>query len=199
VFSNSKEKEKFMNQEKEIVKNFLNRKDVNFYQVVNSLVSYINIYDVKVEILNSIVLKARNHKNFTGIDLFKYFYEALKPLVENTIFCPTAYNAQMLLKNVWETLRFQNLVITQIKNNYKIIEVQKQNLNEEELKEQRLKKQAEVMRAAKAKKAAEKKAIEDAKKQIKIYKVEQKEKANESKKLSPEQEEQIRLLRNLKI
>lgn len=179
---------------KEKVKEVLNIRNNNFYRVIDTLVSYVNVYENKVVLLNAIVLKAKENKSLTSLDMFKYFYEELESLVINTVYCPSKYNAQMLLKSVWEKSLMQSYVVQQIRQGYKIIELQKNDIPENETdKQQRLRLQAERMRVAKAKKAAEKKAIEDANKQKK------QEQQIKSQKINKEYEEQIRLLRNLKI
>lgn len=181
------------------ISKILSKRYNNFYQVVNDLTDYLKNYHVQAEVLNSIVLKAKANKGFTTVDLFKYFYEAMKDTVEGTVYCPSKYNAQMLLKSVWETSRFLNLVLLQIKKGYAIIEVEAPAVTEEDKTAERLKRQAEIMRAAKARKAAERKAIEDANRQKKQRVKAEKKEAVTTKKLTPEQEEQIRLLKNLKL
>jgi hypothetical protein len=191
---------------KDEVKVLLGNRRNNFYHVVNGLVKYVNVYENKVNIINEIVLKAKANKGFTSVDLYKFFYEALKDLVEGTVYCKSKYNAQMLLKSVWETARFQNIVVTQIRNKYAIVRLpQKEEQAEsgkdpETERQKQLRKQAEVMRAAKARKALNKKVLDDFKKQNKekTQVAKQLEKKTESK-LSKEYEAKINLLKNLKV
>lgn len=184
---------------KDQVTKLLSNRNTNFYVAVNALKEYISEPSIKAGALNAIVSKAKNNKGFTGMDLFKYFYDHFKNLTEGTQYCPLLYNSQMLLKTVWETSQFQNAVVMQIRNGYRIIEIKKEDIDALTEKELRLRRQAEIMRAAKAKKAAEQKALDDTKKQIKMEKFEQKQVQATAKKLTPEQEEQIRLLKNLTV
>lgn len=179
---------------KENIIKILNVRNNNFYNVINDFVKYVNVYENKVALVNAIVLKAKANKNLTSLDMFKYFYEELESLVIGTVYCPSKYNAQMLLKSVWEKSLMQLQVVHQIRQGYKIIELPKNEIPANETsKEERLRLQAERMRAAKAKKAAEKKAIEDANKQKK------QETAAKQQKLLKDHEEQIKLLRGLKV
>jgi hypothetical protein len=180
---------------KENIQQILNIRNNNFYNVINDFVKYVNVYENKVALINAIVLKSKANKNLTSLDMFKYFYEELESLVIGTVYCPSKYNAQMFLKTVWEKSSLQSYVVQQIRQGYKIIELpKKQEIPDNETtKQERLRLQAEKMRAAKAKKAAEKKAIEDATKQKK------QETVVKQQKLLKEHEEQIKLLRNLKL
>jgi hypothetical protein len=182
---------------KEKVQQILSVRNNNFYNVVGIITDYVNVYENKINIVNNIVTSCKGNRNLTSIDIFKYFFENLKHLVEGSVYCPSTYNAQMLLKNVWEKSLLQLLVIQQIRKGYEIIPLPNAHIPANETsKEEKLRVQAERMRAAKAKKAAEKKAIEDANAQN-IKQAQAKKEA--FKNMTKEQKEQIELLRNLKI
>lgn len=180
------------------IKQMLSTRKENFYQIVQNLSKFVLAKENFPRISNAVVLKAKAKKGFNTLDLFKYFYEEVGPLVEGTHYCPTKYNAQMLLKNVWESSQFQMHVVNQIRKNYELLETpeSKTELSEEEKKKQRLKAQAEKMRAAKARKAAEKKALQDAKE---TRTKNDQAKTIETKKLTPEQQAQLDMLKKLKI
>lgn len=185
-----------MNQEQ--VKQMLSTRKENYYQIAKNLSDYVLHPDNFAKICNHVVTRSKANKGFDSLDMFKFFYEEVGPLVEGTNYCPSKYNAQMLLKNVWETSRFQLYAVQQIKNNYAIIEIAKaqSSLSEEEKKQQRLKAQAEKMRLAKAKKAAERKALKDAKQ---TQQAESQARIQQIKSLTPEQQAQLDLLKKLKV
>jgi hypothetical protein len=180
------------------IKQMLSTGRENFYQIVQSISEHVLSKEKFPVVANAIVTKAKAKKGFNTMDLFKYFYEEVGPLVEGTYYCPTKYNAQMLLKNVWQSSQFQMRVIDQIRKNYELIPTyeSKVELTDEEKRKQRLKIQAEKMRQAKARKAAEKKALQDAKE---TRKVAEEKRVVDTKKLTPEQQAQLDLLKKLKI
>lgn len=193
----------------------LNNKSGSFQHIVNAVGGYIKSPNVFPRLVNRIVLKAQKQKNLSAMDLFKFFYQEMEGLVKGTKVCPNTYNAQMLLKNVWETLQLQTVVVNQIRRNYAIMQEpedveivkekpkQKKDPNKKETPEERkerLKVQAEKMRKAKEKKAAEKKAAEAAKRQKETnQKKPQPQQRQQGKQLTKEQQAQVNLLKNLKI
>lgn len=190
----------------------LNNKSGSFQHVINAVSGYVKSPNVLPRVVNRIVLKAQKKQNITSMDLFKFFYEEMEDLVIGTKMCPKKYNAQMFLKSVWETLQLQTLVVNQIRKNYAILDepedvevveetpkktskkTTKKKETPEERKE-RLRRQAEKMRQAKA----QKKQQEEVKEQPKP-KAETKPQDNSGvEDLTPEQREQLNLIRNLKI
>lgn len=188
----------------------LNNKSGSFQHTVNAVSRYVKSPNVLPRVVNRIVLKAQKKQNVTTIDLFKFFYDELEGLVKGTKLCPNTYTAQMFLKSVWEALQLQTLVVNQIRKNYAIMDepedievveetpkkTSKKKETPEERKE-RLRRQAEKMRQAKAQKKQQEKVKEQQK-----PKAETKEatKVNSGiEDLTPEQREQLNLIRNLKI
>ena len=178
------------------VRDILNKPQLHFNVAVRTLTDYILQPVKKVIVVNYIVSRAKQTKNFTTIDLLKFFIEKTEYLTENTRLCKTKYASQMLLKSTWETSRLQQVVIQQIRNNYAMLEAEPEK---ELTKKEKQILQAKLMREAKAKKAEERRKLEQAKKQAKLkQEVEDKVKVKETKsKYSEEQLNQIELLKNL--
>lgn len=195
----------------------LNNKRGSFQHTVNAVANYVKSPNVLPRMTNRIVLKAQKKGNVTVMDLFKFFYEEMEGLVKGTKLCPNVYSTQMFLKNIYEVLQMQALIVRQIRNNYAIMDepedievidetskkTSKKKTKKKETPEERkerLKRQAEKMRQAKARKKQqeEPKKVEP-KEQPKAQPKEQPKATSGMDDLTPEQREQLNMIRNLKI
>lgn len=192
----------------------LNTKTGSFQHAINAVSRYVKSPNILPRVVNRIVLKAQKQKNITSMDLFKYFYEEMGGLVKGTKLCPNTYTAQMFLKSVWETLQLQALVVSQIRKNYAIMDeledievvedtpkkttkkTTKKKETPEERKE-RLRRQAEKMRQAKAQKNQQKEKKVEQKSEVESQTHEQPK--TQHKELTPEQREQLDILKRLKL
>jgi len=192
----------------------LNTPGASFPHVVNAFSNYVKSPNILPRLVNRIVLKAQKKQNLTSEDLFRFFYEELQGMVQGTKLCSNKYRTQMFLKNVWQFLQLQTLVINQIRKNYAIMnepedievveEKPKKKIKKKETPEERaerLKIQAEKMRLAKAAKKAEKESKKEPNVKVEATpKVEPEIRKSEPRKeLTPEQEQQLAMLKNLKI
>lgn len=159
---------------REDIRKLLNAETTQFHTIVNTLVKHILEPNIKAQIANAVVKKAKETNKRSQTDLFRIFFDGMRSLVKDTRMCSNLYAEQMMLKTVWERSRFQALVIRMIKSNLLLrvneSEVKELEVKELEVKEKparkkrrktletheerkaRLKRQADLMRAAKAKK-----------------------------------------------
>jgi len=192
---------------KEEVRRILNVGNQSFYYVVRVLSTYFLTEPVRSATLNYIVLSAKGKKKFTTLDLISYFYNFGKDVISKTAFCNSVYAEKMLMKTVWEQTHMLNLVVTQIKNNFKLLNIPEKRVEDTKVltREEQLKKQAERMREAKAKKRAERLAKEAALQAKKAPKEIQKKQESDASvvktsksKFSKEQLEHIELLKRMR-
>jgi len=181
---------------REDIKELLNKQYINIQIVRTRLIEYILESPNKERIINHIVTAAKNKRKFTNTDLFKFFFEATEDLVKDTRHIKTVYSAQTLLKTVWDTSNINQLVINNIRDNFKLFDIEEPK---ELTREEQLVLQAQRMREAKAKKAAERKAKKAAEQQRKLKEVKPTEPVVQQSKYTKEQLEQIELLRNLSL
>jgi len=197
------------------VKQLLNNRQANFQFVLKGVGDYVRSLTVFAPTVNKIIKKAQTKQNLASMDLFVFFYEEMKDLVEGTKYCPNKYSAQMLLKSVWEHVQLQTFIVQQIRKGYVLLEepedievieekpkkkTKKKETPEE--KKERLKRQAEAMRIAKAKKSGKDPEVtkkEEPAKQQAPQPTPQPTPQPQQKELTPEQLEQLQMLKNLKI
>jgi len=197
------------------VKRLLNERQTSFQFILKAISDYTMSYIVFAPTVNKIIKKAKNKPGFSSMDLFVFFYEEMKELVEGTNYCPTKYNAQMLLKSVWETTQLQSYVIQQIRKGYVLLDEpedvqivedtpksKKKQKETPEQKKARLKRQAEAMRNAKAKKNGYEIKEEIRQQEAPTPQPQpqvQPQPQPQQKELTPEQRQQLEMLKNLKV
>lgn len=192
------------------IREFLDRPNVSFNVALHRIKDFVLEPTNKAIIANYIVTELKNNKNAKSKDLFLLFYLATKSLVTRTKLCNNKFAEQSLLRSVYLSSQFQNIIISLVRQGYKLLPVEAvvtkdDTPEDEESRKKRLKKQAALMREAKARKRAEKLAKE---KRVEIQQ-KPKEKRVETlqkpaiqnttqKKFSKEELEQIELLKRMR-
>lgn len=185
---------------KEELREFLDRPNVPFNTALHKVNEFIMEPNNKAIIANYIVAELKNKKNIKSKDIFSLFFLATKSLVTKTRLCNTLFAEQSLLRSAFINSQFQNIVISLVKQGYRLLPVEsntKDSEPEDELtRKQRLKRQAALMREAKARKRAEQLAKE---KRVEVaQKPEEKRVEVVKKKFTKEELEQIELLKHMR-
>lgn len=156
---------------------------------LNGVKKYYLNEEVKNPLVNRLVKKAREHKDFKTLDLLKWFIEYQKYIIKGTPYDVDEKTQNTFLRMMWEASGLGPEVIKQLRDGTLLPEINKGPETPEE-KKARLRLQAKRMREAKL---AKKKAEEAQAKSVVVQPTPQ----PQAKKLSEEEIERIQWLRKL--
>lgn len=139
---------------KEELRDFLNRRGINFYTAVDKATRFVMQEEVKEKIIRYVGDEVKKKKKPTSNDFLILFINIMSPVVKGTNLCTTTYGTQMFLKNVWQTSRIQSEIVNYIKKPKPPVEKKELTVQEKRVL------QAKRMREAKARKAKQRKALE---------------------------------------